>query len=333
MADKTKLEEALKLIEKTYGKGSTTTFTEKSINTYDVIPTGSLQIDYNCLGIGGFARKKLYQLRGWQGSNKSTLCAHLASECQKQGLKVVYVDAEIALDKQYFEQLNVKMDDSFILVQPSYGEEGFDIALKLMETGEVGLVIFDSDSALLPKSMMEGEVGSQQIGKKAKMNSETYPKIKVAAGKHNVAVVAICQYRVNPGQMFGDNRTVPGGFAIDYWCDCIMELTKKLKKDGEETSGTITTVKTSKNKMFTPYRNVEVQTIFGYGIDKTHEILEIAKELEILKVWGKSITYKGEKTEVGEDKVGWLNDNPELLAEIKEEVMNKLNPVTELINE
>jgi recombination protein RecA len=318
----------LKEIERLYGKNSAVTFNSTETEQYDIIPTGSLQIDYMCLGIGGVARKKLYQIRGWQGANKSTLCAHLAAECQKQGGTVVYGDGELAFDRTYFEQLGVKMDKTFILVQPDYGEQGFDIIHKLMQTGEVALVIIDSDSALLPKSMMEGEMGQQSIGKKAKMNSETYPKIKVAAGKHNVAVCAIAQYRMNPGTMYGDPRTIPGGHALDYWSDCIIELTKKLKKEGDETSGTITTVKTIKNKMYLPYKSVEVHTIFGFGLDKDPEVIDLAIELDIIVKSGSWFSYDGSKIGQGRDSVDqFIHDNPELLGILRQQVIEKVTTI------
>ena len=206
----------------------------------------NIKIDYEALGVGGFCRSKLYIVKGWEGSNKTTLCGHLTANCQKQGGRVVFVDGEHAYDVTYMENLGVDMSN-VILIQPDNMEMGMEILLKLMETGEISLAIIDSDSSLLPKGLMEAEVGTQTIGKMAKANSETYPKIKLATAKYNVCTVVTCQYRVNPGQMFGDNRVIPGGHALAYWADVIVDLTKRLRKEGDETSGTETTFKTTKN--------------------------------------------------------------------------------------
>lgn len=322
------LEETLKSLEKTYGKGSITNFSDENIQKYEVIPTGSIKIDYQCLGVGGFVKSKLYMIKGWEGSNKSTLCGHLTANCQKQGGKVIYLDSEHAVDINYFSSLSVSLDENFILIQPDNFEMGMEMALQLMETGEISLLIIDSDSGLIPKSLMESEVGTQTIGKKAKANSETYPKIKAACSKYNVCGVAICQFRLNPGQMFGDNRVVPGGFSLAYYSDCIIEVSKKLRKEGDETSGTITTFKTSKNKTYTPYKSVEFTTLFGIGIDKLDEILQLGKEFEIWKLRAGIVTYNEIKYKE-EEFLQMLVDNPEFYEEVKEKVLELIkNPNT-----
>lgn len=326
------LEETIKALEKSYGKGSIINFTDNQVREYDVIPTGSIKIDYQCLGIGGFARSKMYLIKGWNGSNKSTLCAHLTANCQKQGGKVLYIDSENAVDVTYFENLNVDMNN-FILVQPENFEMGMEIALQIMNTGEISLLIIDSDSGLVPKSMMEAEVGTQTIGKKAKANSETYPKIKLATKKHNILTVVSAQYRVNPGQMFGDNRVIPGGFSLEYWADCIIELTKRLRKEGDETSGTETTFKTTKNKTFIPYRSVIFTTLFGVGIDKLDEILELGKEFDLWKLRAGIVTYNDIKYKEDEFKE-MLIDNPEFYTEIKDKILKLINtPKEEIVVE
>lgn len=317
------LEETIKNLTKTFGEGSIINFTEKQVRKYDTIPTGSIKIDYQALGIGGFARSKMYLIKGWQGSNKTTLCGHLAANAQKQGGKVVYIDGEHAVDIQYLENLGVDMKN-FILVQPDNFEMGMEIALKLMETGEIVLCIIDSDSSLLPKGLMEAEVGTQTIGKKAKANSETYPKVKLAANKFNVCVAVTVQYRVNPGQMFGDNRVIPGGHSLDYWSDVIIELTKRLRKEGDETSGTETTFKTTKNKTFLPYQEIVFTTLFGVGIDKLDEILELGKELEMWKLRAGIVTYN--ETKYNEDDFKQLlTDNEEFYNEVKEKILSKIS--------
>jgi recombination protein RecA len=325
---KLNLEETIKALTKTYGQGSIVNFTDNQTREYDVIPTGSIKIDFQALGVGGFCRSKMYMVKGWEGSNKTTLCGHLTANCQKQGGKVVYLDGEHALDVTYMENLHVDMSN-FILIQPDNFESGMEMALKLMETGEIALLIVDSDSSLLPKGMMESEVGTQTIGKKAKANSETYPKIKLATSKFNVCTVVTCQYRINPGQMFGDNRVIPGGHALAYWADVIVDLTKRLRKEGDETSGTETTFKTTKNKTFIPYREVIFTTLFGVGIDKLDEILQLGKEFDLWKLRAKVVTYNDVKYSE-EDFQAMLVDNPEFYEEVKNKIIDLIkNPVTE----
>lgn len=313
------LEQTIKFLEKSYGAGSIINFTENQTREYDVIPCGSIKIDFQALGVGGFCKSKMYMLKGWEGSNKTTLCGHLVANAQKQGGKVVFLDGEHALDVTYMENLKCDMSN-FILVQPDNFEMGMEIALKLMETGEISLLIIDSDSSLLPKGMMEAEVGTQTIGKKAKANSETYPKIKLATSKFNICTVVTCQYRVNPGQMFGDNRVIPGGHSLAYWSDVIIELTKRLRKEGDETSGTETTFKTTKNKTYLPYREVIFRTLFGVGIDKLDEILELGKEFDLWKLRAGIVTYNEVKYKEEEFKE-MLIDNEDFYNEIKDKLL------------
>lgn len=314
------LEDTIKSLTKIFGQGSIVNFKDDDRRTYDVIPTGSIKIDYQALGVGGFCKSKMYLLKGWEGSNKTTLCGHLAANCQKLGGKVVYLDGEHAVDITYLSNLGVSMDNNFILVQPDNFEMGMEIALKLMETGEVSLLIIDSDSSLLPKGMMESEVGTQTIGKKAKANSETYPKIKLATNKYNVLTVVSAQYRTNPGQMFGDNRVIPGGAALGYWSDCVIELTKRLRKEGDETSGTETTFKSTKNKTYKPYQEIVFTTLFGVGIDKLDEILQLGKEFELWKLRAGIVTYNEVKYKEDEF-IQMLLDNPEFYEEVKNKII------------
>jgi recombination protein RecA len=321
---KLNFEETLSALNKQFGKDTVVDFKNSEIQKHEVIPTGNIGIDYLALGIGGFAKKKVYMVKGWNGSNKSTICAHLSANAQKQGEKVVYIDSENAVDVQYFENLGVDVNNNFYLNQPKYGEEGIEVALQLMNTGEVGLVIIDSDSMLIPKSMMDAEAGTQTIGKKAKMNSENYPKIKSAALKNNVCVVVICQYRVDPGKMFGDNRVVPGGFAIEYIADVIIELTKRLRKEGDETAGTNTTFKTTKNKTYIPYKEFVFDTIFGLGIDNLASILELGKMFDIWKLRAGIVTYK--ETKYPEDVFkSMILQNEEFHEELKQTIIENLS--------
>lgn len=318
--------EVMKGLEKAYGKGTVVNFKEKPSYTYDIIPTGSIAIDHEVLGIGGFAKTKLYLLKGWKGANKSTLCATLSANCQAQGGKILYVDFEKATDTSYFTALGVDFNETFFLCQPDDFEQGVDVILKLLGTGEIDLLIIDSDSAGLPKSMMEADVSQVFIGKKAKCNSEQYPKIKNAIHKHNVCAVVIAQYRINPGQMFGDNRVIPGGQSLGYYADCEMELFKTLKKDGDETGGTITRIKTEKNKMFLPYREKTFPTTFGVGIDFIEELIDYCNKYKLFRKYGETITYNEVKYPLNEF-YGMIYDNPEFKEELRAKVIEKIkNP-------
>ncbi len=316
---KLSIEEITLSLNREYGKNTIVNFEGQS-EEYDVIPSGNISIDYKVLGIGGFARKKAYMIKGWSGANKSTLSAHLAANCQAQDGKVVYIDSEHALDVHYFSALGVKFNKNFILCQPNNGEEGLDVALQYIESGEIDLVIIDSDSMLVPKAVMDAKAGTQNIGKKAKMNSDNYPKLKAAIHRNNVCLVTICQYRVDPGKMFGDNRVVPGGFAIEYIADVIVELTKRWKKEGEETYGTETDFKTTKNKTYIPFKKVTFDTVFGVGIDNLQDILNLGKEYDIWKLRAGVVTYNDTKYDEGDFKE-MIVSNPEFHKELKEKII------------
>jgi len=320
--EKLNLEDTLAALNKTYGKNSIVNF-EAEASVYEVIPTGNISIDYKALGIGGFAKKKVYMVKGWSGSNKSTLCGHLSANCQKQGGKVLYIDSESAVDISYFHELGVRFGKNFLLCQPANGEEGMKIALDLVKTGEIDLIIIDSDSMLVPKSITDAEPGAQNIGKKAKFNSDNYPRLKRAIVDNNTCLVAICQYRVDPGKMFGDNRTVPGGFAIEYIADVILDLTRRFNKEGDETLGTNTTLRTTKNKTFIPYREAIFDTIFGIGFDNLQDVLELGKEYKIWSIRAGQVTYDNNKYPEGDFKE-MITDNKDFFEEIKIKIIENI---------
>ncbi len=183
-----KFQETIDNLNKKYGVGSVLALDSKSGGNYDVISTGSIGFDHITLGVGGFVKGKLYELMGWEGTGKSTICGHAAAECQKAGGTVLYIDGEHAVDKNYFKQLGVDTT-KMLIAQPSCGEEGFNIAMDMINTGEIDLVIIDSDSSLIPKKMLDGDVGDSTIGRKALLNSNAYPKLKGALSKHNVSIL------------------------------------------------------------------------------------------------------------------------------------------------
>ena len=328
-----KFQEAMDKLNKTYGVGSILALDSKAGGDYDVISTGSIGFDHITLGVGGFVKGKLYELMGWEGTGKSTICGHAAAECQKKGGTVLYIDGEHAVDKSYFKKLGVDTT-KMLISQPSCGEEGFNIAMEMINTGDIDLVIIDSDSSLIPKKVLDGEVGDSSIGKKALLNSNAYPKLKGALSQHNVCVIVISQYREKIGVMFGNPTTTQGGHALKFYSDVRIEVSRSLAKDGDVTYGNITKLKAIKNKMSPPYRLSSFEIVYGVGIDKFKEIMELGNEFEILRKYGKTITYNEVKypTDQFEEL---LSDNPEFYDSIKQDIINKIKqvPVEDVIVE
>ena len=300
-------EQALEKLNKQYGVGTLLALDSKTTGEYDVFSTGSIGFDYKTLGVGGFVRGKMYELMGWEGTGKSTICGHAVASCQAQGGKVVFIDGEHAVDKNYFEALGV--DTSKMLIsQPSSGEEGFNIAVEVMSTGEVDLIIIDSDSSLIPKAVLDGEVGDHAIGKKARLNSSAYPKIKSIAHDTNTCVIVISQYREKIGVMFGNPTTTQGGHALKFYSDVRIEVARSLMKDGQEVIGNLTKVKATKNKMSPPYQKSEFEIIYGVGIDRVQETLNLLHEYELGRKYGKTYTYDNVKYNLEEFKQDILED-------------------------
>jgi len=322
---KSKFQETLDKLNKTYGVGTILTLDSKTNGDYDVISTGSIGFDNITLGTGGFVKGKMYELMGWEGSGKSTICGHAVAECQKKGGVVLYIDGEHAVDKKYFEAIGVDTS-KMLIAQPACGEEGFNIAMEMITAGGVDLIIIDSDSSLIPKKVLDGEVGDSAIGKKALLNSNAYPKLKTALSAHNVCVIVISQYREKIGVMFGNPTTTQGGHALKFYTDCRIEVTKSLAKDGDQAYGNITKVKAIKNKMSPPYRLSHFEIVYGKGIDKLTEMMELINEFEIGKKWGKTMTIGETKYELDEFRA-MLTDNEEFYNSIKAQIIDKINQV------
>lgn len=332
-----KLDEVMAKLNKSYGVGSVMNLGSKETGEYEVISTGSIGADYVVLGHGGAILGKVIEIRGWEGTGKTTICGNLIANCQKTFYKskgrkgkVGCVDSEHAVDMNYFKSLGVNPDE-LIFSQPSFGEEGFNVAKELIETGELDLLIIDSDSGLIPKSVMQGEIGeTSKIGKKASLNSTSYPQLKVAANENKCTVVVISQYREKIGQMFGDPKTTQGGHALKFTADIILEMSKTLIKtaEGEVKPGNETKLKAIKNKTFPPFRECKFDILFGEGIDTFKEVVSMAEDLEVVTKSGAWYGYNGTNVAQGFDKlVIFLKDNEEVYKEIAEKVINKLKPV------
>jgi recombination protein RecA len=326
-----KFQEALDKLNKAYGVGTILTLDSKTTGSYDVISTGSIGFDFVTLGTGGFVKGKMYELMGWEGTGKSTICGHAVAECQKKGGTVLYIDGEHAVDKKYFEAIGVDTT-KLLIAQPSCGEEGFNIAMEMINTGDVDLIIIDSDSSLIPKKQLDGEVGDSTIGHKSRLNSNAYPKLKSALSANNVCLIVISQYREKIGVMFGNPTTTQGGHALKFYSDCRIEVGKSLAKEGDVTYGNVTKVKATKNKMCPPYRLSQFEIVYGVGIDKVKEILELINEFEIGRKYGKTMTFNEVKYDLDEFKK-MIVDNPEFYEEIKNTIVNKIKQVEIKIEE
>jgi recombination protein RecA len=318
----TKLEEALEKLNKQYGKNTVLSLNSKSGGNYDVISTGSLGFDWITLGVGGFVKGKMYELMGWEGTGKSTICGHAVANCQAKGGKVVYIDGEHAVDKNYFEALGVDTS-TMLIAQPSCGEEGFQVAVETMSTGEVDLIIIDSDSSLIPKSVLDGDVGEHAIGKKARLNSSAYPKLKSIAHNTNTCIIIISQYREKIGVMFGNPTTTQGGHALKFYSDCRIEVSRSLAKEGKVTYGNLTKVRATKNKMNPPYQQSEFEIVYGVGIDTVTEILTMLNNFEIGRKYGKTYTYKDVKYDLDEFKQMILED-ADFLEDLKSTIISRI---------
>lgn len=323
---KSKLQETLDKLNKAYGQGSIITLDTKISGNYDLISSGSVGFDWVTLGVGGFVKGRLYELMGWEGSGKSTICGHAAANCQAKGGTVLYIDGEHALDKKYFQKLGVNTE-KMLISQPSCGEEGFNIAIDMISTGEIDLVIIDSDSSLIPKKVLDGEVGDSSIGYKARLNSNAYPKLKTALSNTNTCVIVVSQYREKIGVMFGNPTTTQGGHALKFYSDVRIEVSKSLAKDGDVVYANTTKVKAVKNKMGNPYKQVQFEIVYGQGIDRMGEIMELGNEYEIFKKWGKTITFNETKYEL-EDFKNMVMDNEEFYNSIIEQIKTKINGTT-----
>lgn len=251
------------------------------------ISTGSIGLD-KALG-GGIITGRITELIAWEGVGKTTISLHVVANAQKQGLKVAYIDAEHALDEAYARALEVDWDE-LVLIQPSFGEEAFEIGEELLKTGEIDVLIFDSTSGMIPKAQFEGDPGSSYIGKHAMLFSKEVPKINVLASKHNVAVIFISQLREKIGVMYGSPEITQAGNTLKFFASNRIELRKQLVREGDQVVSQNTKFKVIKCKTHKPYGVGEFKIDFGTGIDKIGEIIDILQDLDIIKKWGKTIT-------------------------------------------
>ena len=314
---------AIEKIEKDFGKGSIMKLGDKVSVNVEAIPTGSLALDV-ALGIGGVPRGRIVEIYGPESSGKTTLAQHIVAECQKRGGIAAFVDAEHALDPEYAKNLGVQVDD-LLISQPDTGEQALDITEELVRSGAVDVVVVDSVAALVPKAEIEGSMEDQQMGLQARLMSKALRKLTGIIGKTNTTVIFINQLRMKIGA-YGNPEITTGGNALKYYASVRLEIKRTEGVKGEnEDIGNHVKVKVSKNKVAPPFRSAEFDIIFGKGICKTGNILDVAVNLDIVKKAGSWFSFNEEKLGQGRDKVrDFLNENPDILNNIENLVREKL---------
>ncbi len=319
---------ALKLtldkIDKDFGKGSVMMMGEKGEVLQEVVSTGSIGLDA-ALGIGGLPRGRVIEIYGPESSGKTTVATHVIAEAQKKGGICAFIDAEHAFDSAYAQKLGVDVDN-LLISQPDYGEQGLEIADRLILSGAVDVVVIDSVAALVPKGELEGEMGDSKMGLQARLMSQALRKLTATISKTNTICIFINQLREKIGVMFGNPETTTGGNALKFYASVRLDIRRISQlKDGDEAVGNRVKVKVVKNKVAPPFRAAEFDIIFGEGISKTGEIIDMGVELGIVQKSGSWYSYNSDKLGQGRDSVRQLlHDNPELANEIEVKIREKI---------
>jgi recombination protein RecA len=319
---------ALKLtidkIDKDYGKGSVMMMNERGEQTQEVVSTGSIGLD-TALGIGGLPRGRVIEIYGPESSGKTTLAIHVIAEAQKKGGMCAIIDAEHAFDSAYAKKLGVDVDN-LLISQPDYGEQGLEIADRLILSGALDVVVIDSVAALVPKSELEGEMGDSKMGMQARLMSQALRKLTATISKTNTICIFINQLREKIGVMFGNPETTTGGNALKFYASVRLDIRRMAQiKDGDEAVGNRVKVKVVKNKVAPPFRSAEFDIVFGEGISKNGEIVDMGVELGIVQKSGSWFSYNSDKLGQGRETVKQLmHDNPELANEIETKIREKI---------
>jgi recombination protein RecA len=326
--EKTEKFKALKLtmdkIDKDFGKGSVMMMNEKTNMEIEVISTGSIGLDM-ALGIGGLPKGRVVEIYGPESSGKTTLAIHVIAEAQKKGGMCAFIDAEHAFDSVYAKKLGVDIDN-LLISQPDYGEQALEIADRLILSGALDVVVIDSVAALVPKSELEGEMGDSKMGLQARLMSQALRKLTATIHKTNSCCIFINQLREKIGVMFGNPETTTGGNALKFYSSVRLDIRRMTQiKDGDEAVGNHVKVKVVKNKVAPPFRQAEFDIIYGEGISKVGEIIDMGVELGIVQKSGSWFSYNSDKLGQGRESVKQLMlDNPEMAAEIEGKIREKV---------
>jgi len=319
------LQLTLDKLEKAYGKGTIMRLGENAIEAVDVISTGSIGLDI-ALGVGGLPKGRVIEIYGPESSGKTTLALHAIAEAQKAGGIAAFIDAEHAFDRFYAQKLGVDVEN-LLVSQPDNGEQALEITENLIRSGAIDIIVIDSVAALTPKSEIEGEMGDSKMGLQARLMSQALRKLTSTISKTQTCCIFINQLREKIGVMFGNPETTTGGNALKFYASVRLDIRKQTQlKEGEEAIGNRVRVKVVKNKVAPPFRKAEFDIIFGEGISKAYEILDLAVDNNLIKKSGSWFSYGDTKLGQGRDAVKKLiQDNPELMEELEVKIKELLN--------
>lgn len=323
------LEAALGQIEKQFGKGSIMKLGEFHEMEVEAIPTGALSLDI-ALGIGGIPRGRIIEIFGPESSGKTTLALHIIAEAQKMGGEAAFIDAEHALDPVYAKHLGVNIDD-LIVSQPDTGEQALEIAEALTRSGAIDVIVVDSVAALVPKAEIDGDMGDAHVGLQARLMSQALRKLAGVINKSKTVIVFINQLREKVGIMFGNPETTPGGRALKFYSSVRLDIRKieNIKTDGEVV-GNRARVKVIKNKVAPPFREAEFDIVYGKGISKEGNILDIAVSLDIIEKSGSWFSYNGERIGQGRENVKeYLSEHPDMMEEVEKKIRDNFSQAFE----
>jgi recombination protein RecA len=319
------LQLTLDKLEKTYGKGTVMKLSDDKVVDVAAIPTGSLGLDI-ALGIGGIPRGRVIEIYGPESSGKTTLAMHCIAETQKKGGLAAFIDAEHAFDRSYAEKLGIDTEN-LLISQPDNGEQALEIADHLIRSGAIDIIVIDSVAALVPKAELEGEMGESKMGLQARLMSQALRKLTGTISKTGCCCIFINQLREKIGVMFGNPETTTGGNALKFYASVRLDIRRigQIKEAADDITGNRVKVKVVKNKVAPPFKVVEFDIMYGRGISKSGEIVDLGVELEIVQKAGSWFSYGGNKLGQGRDAVKQLiEDNPELMEELERKIKEKI---------